>query len=57
MNNHDELSYIKIITKIIETMTAEQDAMKRELMFHRVVIILQFIILIVVIGLSTKGVL
>ncbi len=45
MNNHDELSYIKIVTRIIEKMSDENSKMKRELAFHR---FLLFVIIVAV---------
>ncbi len=46
MNSHDELSYIKIITRIIEEMSKENDLMKREMMIHRIIILVQTILII-----------
>ncbi len=46
MNSHDELSYIKIITRIIEEMSKENDLIKREMMFHRIIIFVQTILII-----------
>lgn len=44
MNNHDELSYLKIVTRILEEMSKENDKMKREILLHRIIIILLVII-------------
>lgn len=55
MNNHDELSYIKIITRIIETMSEEQDKLKREINFQRMLIIVQFVFMIGIIVFMVKG--
>ncbi len=44
MNNHDELSYLKIIAKINEEMSKENEQLKRELIIHRIAIIILFVI-------------
>lgn len=54
MNSHDELSYIKIMTRIIEEMSKENDKVKREVMFHRFIILVQTILIIFIV---IKGVL
>ncbi|WOO86931.1 hypothetical protein RZE82_07385 [Mollicutes bacterium LVI A0039] len=46
MNSHDELSYIKIITRIMEEMSKENSKMKRELLVHRILIIMMMLMLI-----------
>lgn len=52
MNNHDELSYIKITTRIVEEISHENDKMKRELLIHRIALV---VILILVIFLLIRG--
>ncbi len=39
MNNHDELSYIKIVTRILEEMSRENDKIRRELLINRIVLL------------------
>ncbi len=46
MNSHDELGYIKIITRIIDEMSKENDKIRREMLMHRIIIILEFVLLI-----------
>ncbi len=51
MNNHDELSYIKIMTRIMEEMSAENSKLKREMMLHRIILaMLCIIVVLLVIG-------
>lgn len=54
MNSHDELSYIKIITRIIEEMSKENDRMKREMVIHRVIIMLLSILIIFMLIMGAK---
>lgn len=54
MNSHDELSYIKIITRIIEEMSKENDKIKREMMIHRLIIIFQTVIIIAILMMGAK---
>lgn len=54
MNNHDELSYIKITTRVIEEMSKEHDKLKREVVFHRFIIIIQFALIIVLLIMGAK---
>ncbi len=46
MNSHDELGYIKIITRILDEMSKENDKIRREVMMHRIIILLQFVLII-----------
>lgn len=54
MNSHDELSYIKIITRIIEEMSKENDKIKREVVIHRLIIIVQTILIIILLMSGVK---
>lgn len=44
MKNHDELSYIKISTKLMNKMSDESIKMKREIFVHRIILIILVII-------------
>ncbi len=54
MNSHDELSYIKIITRIIEEMSKENDRIKREMIIHRVIILVQAVLIIFILLMGVK---
>lgn len=54
MNNHDELSYIKIITRIIDKMSCENDKIRREIRIHRIIILIQTILMIVLLLMGEK---
>lgn len=54
MNSHDELSYIKIITRIIEEMSKENDKIRREVVIHRCIILLQTVLIIFLLLMGVK---
>lgn len=54
MNSHDELSYIKIITRIIEEMSKENDKIKREMYMHRLIIFVQTILIIFLVFMGVR---
>ncbi len=54
MNNHDELIYIKIMSRILEKMSEENTKLRRELLIHRIVLILMSISLFIVLILGVK---
>lgn len=54
MNSHDELSYIKIITRIIEEMSKENDKIRREVIIHRFIILVQTVLIIFLLLMGVK---
>lgn len=54
MNNHDELSYIKIITRIIDKMSCENDKIMREIRIHRIIILIQTVLIVLLLLMGVK---
>ncbi len=56
MNSHDELGYIKIMTRILDEMSKENDKIRRELLMHRIIILLEFVLILFLVYKVFKGV-
>ncbi len=56
MNSHDELGYIKIMTRILDEMSKENDKIRRELLMHRMIILLEFVLILFLVYKVFKGV-